>query len=299
MLFRPMLAPGEDPLSYPDYFDKLKYPLLCSPKYDGIRCIVRNKLTMSRSMKLLPSKQVQTTFGKEEYNYFDGELIEGSENDPGVYNRTQSHVMSENKPGNLTFFVFDYTHPDYINRPFFERLGEIRIDNSDMDVRLVEHIEVNNYDELIYYENKCLDNGFEGIMMRSPVGHYKMGRGTFKESLIYKLKRFKDDECIIVDMLPMMENHNTLEVDELGYAKRSSHKDNLVASEMVGKFIVWYKGQELEVAPGSFDHKERTSIYFNKNAFIGKYLKFRYFEHGVKDKPRFPRALGFRTTIDL
>ena len=49
MIFKPMLAPGEDPLSYPDYFDKLQYPLLGSPKFDGIRCIIKsnkgNKLT--------------------------------------------------------------------------------------------------------------------------------------------------------------------------------------------------------------------------------------------------------------
>ena len=41
-MFKPMLAPGEDPLSYPDYFDKLQYPLLGSPKFDGIRCIIKS-----------------------------------------------------------------------------------------------------------------------------------------------------------------------------------------------------------------------------------------------------------------
>jgi DNA ligase 1 len=298
-LFKPMLAPGEDPLSYPDYFKKITYPLLCSPKYDGIRCIIKSRMAMSRSMKLLPSKQVQEEFGKADYEDFDGEIIEGRENDHGVYNRTQSHVMSENKRGNLTFFVFDYAYPSSLGRPFYERVDMLQSLGNFDNVKLVQHQEVNDYDELINYENSCLELGFEGIMMRSPIGYYKQGRATFREDLIYKLKRFKDDECLITGILPMMENHNTLEKDELGYAKRSASKENLVAVPMVGKFLVWYNGLELEVAPGSFTHKERTDIYSNKDKVIGSYLKFRYFEHGVKDKPRFPRALGFRTTLDL
>ena len=33
---------------------------------------------------------------------------------------------------------------------------------------------------------------------------------------------------------------------------------------------------------------------------IGKaYVKYRSFPHGEKDKPRFPRALGFRDSIDM
>jgi DNA ligase-1 len=298
-MFKPMLSPGEDPLSYPDYFKKLQYPLLCSPKYDGIRCIIKNKQAMSRSFKILPSYQVQDEFTK--FEHFDGELIEGNATDFDVYNRTQSHVMSEDKPGELTYFVFDYTHPDYLNKPFFERLESLeRFLGTTGQVRLVTHEYVDSYEELIAYEKRCLAEGFEGIMMRNPVGYYKTGRGTFREGLIYKLKRFKDAEAMIIDILPMMENHNELETDELGYAKRSSSKAGLIEGDIAGKFIVTYQGMVLDVAPGSFNHSERAEMLRNKEKYIGKeYLKFRFFNHGIKDKPRFPRAVGLRKLIDL
>lgn len=293
-----MLAPGEDPMSFPDYFRKLQYPLLCSPKYDGIRCIIKRGLAMSRSFKMLPSYQVQDEFTK--FEHFDGELIEGNATDFDVYNRTQSHVMSEDKPGNLTYFVFDYTHPEYIDKPFYERLEFLEtMLGTDGKVRMVPHEYIDNYDQLIEYERGCLEQGFEGIMMRNPVGHYKLGRGTFREGLIYKLKRFKDAEGELIDILPMMENHNTLETDELGYAKRSSSKAGLVEGNLAGKFQVIFNNDILDVAPGSFDHAEREDMLANKSKYIGKQLKFRYFNHGIKDKPRFPRAIGLRDLMDL
>jgi DNA ligase-1 len=296
-MFKPMLAPGEDPLSYPDYFKKLKYPLLCSPKYDGIRCIVKSGRAMSRSFKMLPSNQVQNEF--TDINYLDGELIEGLPTDFDVYNRTQSYVMSENKTGNLNYYVFDYTADDYLERPFYQRLEKLEALTLPISTKFVEHEYIDNYEQLIVYEEKCLSDGFEGIMMRNPLGYYKCGRGTFNEGLIYKLKRFKDAEGIILDILPMMINNNTLEKDELGYAKRSTSKDGMTIGNIAGRFVVHFEGQEIDVAPGSFNHIERRELLESRNDFIGKHLKFRYFAHGIKDKPRFPRALGLRSLLDL
>ena len=56
---------------------------------------------------------------------------------------------------------------------------------------------------------------------------------------------------------------------------------------------------ELDIAPGNFNHVERKEIWTSQEEFIGKLLKFRYFNHGIKDKPRFPRAIGFRNLMDL
>ena len=300
MTFKPMLAPGEDPLSFPDYFKKIRYPLMGSPKFDGIRNIVKSGRCLSRTGKILPSLQVQDEFSH--LKDLDGELIEGNPTDPGVYNRTQSFVMSENKPGNLSFYVFDYTHPDFLMKPFYERLEEAEkiVKLYDMpNLHFIEHKHIETHDELIEFETTCLEMGFEGIMLRDPVGHYKQGRGTFREGLIYKLKRFQESEGIVVDFVEQQENTNTLEKDELGYAKRSSAKDGMVPANTLGRFIVLFNGVELDIAPGSFTHSERKFIWDNPQAFKGKYLKFRYFAHGVKDKPRFPRAVGFRDEMDM
>lgn len=299
-MFKPMLAPGEDPKSFPDYFKKLQYPLLCSPKYDGIRCIIKGGNAISRSGKILPSLQVQEEF--KHLKDLDGELIAGNATDFDVYNRTQSHVMSEDKPGDLTYFVFDYTHPDFLLKPFYERLEQVEtilnIHGNDK-LKIVPHTYVDNYEELIAFETECLTQGFEGIMMRNPVGHYKLGRGTFREGLIYKLKRFEDSEGEIIDFVEQMDNHNIKEKDELGYSKRSQAKDGLVPADTLGRFIIKWNDMELDIAPGNFNHTERKEIWNQRDQYKGKILKFRYFNHGIKDKPRFPRAVGFRDPIDL
>jgi DNA ligase-1 len=301
-MFKPLLASGEDPLSFPDYFKRLQYPYLCSPKLDGIRCIVKYKKAMSRSFLQLPSYQVQSDFTYIEH--LDGELIEGEATDPNVYNRTQSHVMSEDKPGNLKYYAFDYTHPDWINRPFYERLFEAKrlvtaIQSLSSEYIFLEHHEVNNYNELIAYEMEVLAQGYEGVMLRNPLSPYKMGRATFNQNIIYKLKRFKEAEGVLIDVLPAMTNHNPLERDELGYAKRSSRKENLVESEIAGTLIIEFEGDEIEISSGSFTHDQRRKLLSNIDQYRGKLIKFRYFLYGIKNKPRFGRAVGFRSVIDI
>lgn len=298
MSFKPLLAPGECPSSYTDYFKNLQYPLLCSPKYDGIRCIIKDGHCMSRSGKVLPSIQAQALFSHLEG--LDGELIEGDPTDFDVYNRTQSHVMSAHREGDLRFFVFDNTSASVLELPFIERFRSIEIcSKKNPNVELIEQIRAQDYDELMNYETTCLRMGFEGIMMRNPDGRYKCGRATYKEGVIYKLKRFSDAEGVIIGIDERMTNTNALETDELGYAKRSSAKEGLVGANTVGRFIVECDGAILEIGTGNFKHDELKAIWDSKEVYIGKILKFRYFAHGVKDKPRFPRAIGLRDKIDL
>lgn len=299
-MFKPLLAPGETPFTYSDYFRKLQYPLLCSPKFDGIRCLTKSGYCMSRSFKMLPSRHVQNLF--KNYQNLDGELIAGHPTEDGVYNKTQSYVMSEDKVGDIKYYIFDYIEPSVLGKPFYERLElaeKLVKQLNDPNVTIVDHKLVENYDELIQYENGCLEQGFEGIMMRNPVATYKTGRATFRENIIFKLKRFKDSEGMILDILPQMVNNNSLEKDELGYAKRSAKKEGLIEGDIAGKIIIKFGELILDVAPGAFTHEERRILLKEKESYIGKYLKFKYFEYGVKDKPRFPAALGIRDIRDL
>jgi DNA ligase-1 len=299
-MFKPMLAPHECPMSYDKYFEDLKYPLLCSPKYDGVRAIVKNHVVYSRTFKPIPAKQVQEWFGNEDFEHMDGELIVGEATDFNVYNRTQSHVMALSKPNaDLHFYVFDYTAPEYLLRPFTDRWCHLRNTVNHPFVHVVHQEFIQNKAQLLEYEDKILEMGFEGVMMKAQMGAYKNGRGTYKQGLIYKLKRFQDDEGVIVGFVQGKSNQNVQERDELGYAKRSTKKDGMVATETLGKFLVDFKGNEIEVAPGHFNHEERKWIWEHQFETMGKYLKFRHFTHGVKDKPRFPRAIGFRDKLDM
>jgi DNA ligase-1 len=295
---RPLLCPQEDPLSKPNFFDDLQFPYWCSPKYDGIRAITFGGIVYSRTWKPLRSYQVQTDFGK--HSYLDGEIIEGNSTDSDVYNRTQSHVMSFDKPGDLTYYVFDFLFD--ITEPYetrYARLKEYLRYNHDSSIKLVEQKFVATKDDLLAYEDSCLRQGYEGIIFRNPRAHYKQGRATWNDNIIYKLKRFQEEEGIIVDFEQRYHNTNEQTIDAQGYAERSSSKDGLVPTNMVGKFIVSYDDWLLEVAPGAFSHKDLTKIWANKESYVGKTLKFRFMLYGMKDKPRFPRAVGFRDKDDL
>ena len=57
---------------------------------------------------------------------------------------------------------------------------------------------INDYDQILDYEKRILEDGFEGVMLRSPLGKYKMGRSTLKEGILLKLKRFEDAEATVV-----------------------------------------------------------------------------------------------------
>jgi DNA ligase-1 len=298
-MFKPMLAPREDPKTYPNYFKELRFPLYCSPKFDGIRCMIdANGNAMSRTWKPIPSHQVQEEL--TDIPYLDGELIIGNETDFDVYNRTQSHVMSKSKPGDLKFLVFDYIHPDWLDIGFahrLERAANLIKDRS--NYQIVEHHMVWTPNDLLEYEGKCLDAGFEGVIMRAPTGTYKCGRGTWKQGLIYKLKRFADDEGEIVGFVERKHNTNEQTRDALGYAERSSSKEGMVGTGMLGKFLVIFDGEIIEIAPGCLKHNELKLIWENKEDYVERFIKFRHFPHGVKDKPRFPRFVGFRDKIDM
>jgi DNA ligase 1 len=292
-MFKPLLAPRESPSSYPDFFKELRYPLLCSPKIDGIRCLVKDNICMSRTFKPLPSFQLQTQF--YDITDLDGEIVEGDLTDFGVFNRTQSHVMSEDKPGDLTYHVFDYIAEDALHWPFWERLDHLsKLISGKGTRKLVSHEFVESYDELVSYEDSQLLLGYEGLIMRDPFAPYKQGRGTFKQGIIYKLKRFEDIEAMIVGFVEQNTNTNVQERDELGYAKRSSAKDGQVGAGTLGKFIVDFNGMDIAVNPGTFNHEQRKQIWDDQDFYKYKMLKFKYFSHGVKDKPRYANALGFR-----
>lgn len=297
--FKVMLCPHQDPLGYPKYFEELKFPLWASPKLDGIRCVVKGGVCYSRSFKPIPSLQVQDLFGHMEH--FDGELVVGDMWNPDVYNLTQSHVMSENKPADVRFCVFDYTGPKAMEKTFAERyldMANLVTVMDDPRVHLLTQEPVGGMDELLAFESRCLEWGYEGVIMKSPTGRYKNGRATWREGTIYKLKRFADAEAPIVDLIEQVTNNNPKERDELGHAKRSGHQENLEPAGTLGRFVVMFEGIEIDVAPGQFTHSQRKEIWERPEEHIGRVLKFRYMAHGMKDRPRFPRAVGFRSEED-
>jgi DNA ligase-1 len=299
-MFRPLLAPNDLPSTNPNFFDFIKYPLLVSPKLDGIRGIVKNKEVISRSLKPLRSFQVQELF--KEYEDYDGELIIGKPNRANVYHETNSHVMSFDKPGDIYFYVFDYANESFKNNSFENRLNIVqsKIEKSnDERVICVPHRFIESYEELMNYEQEMFEKNYEGLMLRNPKGIYKHNRATMLDNIIFKLKQIQDSEHEIIGFVEGTINTNEQTIDERGLAKRSSKKEGLVPSNTLGKFIVDFNGEPLNVSCGNIPHKTRDFIWANQDKFINKYLKVAYMMYGIKDLPRQARAKGFRDKMDF
>lgn len=298
--FKPMLAYTCEDTS------TLKYPLYASVKLDGIRAVVLDSVVYSRSMKPIRSKAVQELFGKPEYNGLDGEILYGDWNADNVFNLTTQAVMatelkSEFSKDKLSFAVFDYVLSD---KPYPERhnialnIVESPYTGWKSHVVMVNQFVVVNEEELLKLEKEYLGYGYEGLMVRSIDGPYKQGRSTAKEGHIGKIKRFKDAEAVVLGFEEKMHNTNEAKTNELGRTERSSSKEGLIGANTLGALVCECEGIHFTMGSG-FNDDMRKEVWENKEKYIGKMAKFKYFEVGMKDSYRFPIFLGWRDEDDL
>ena len=298
--FKPMLAAVAD-------LDKITYPILASHKLDGIRCIVRDGKPMSRSMKEIPNRFVRQVFASlpREYEGFDGELIVGDPTAKDCYQKTVSGVMSEDGEPDFRFYVFDVVAEGSVT--FETRLFNIYLKYNTCKADWVvfhPHWEIVNRPDLDDFEQRALADGYEGLILRDPNGLYKQGRSTVKQGGMLKVKRFQDAEAVIIDFEELQHNDNEAFKDELGLTKRSSHQENKVAMDTLGALVV--VGRDTDPFPNiafklgtGFDQALRKKIWDERDQYVGKLVKYKYFDVGVKDAPRHPVFLGFRDRIDI
>ena len=295
-MFKPMLA-GK--LDAPFVLEPHRFPVLVSPKLDGIRATVQGGVVLSRSLKPIPNAHVQALLGKPELEGLDGELIVGNPASADAF-RT-SHQCGDVTGRQAEFRVpcvrqvhagSRFQSPEGRRRRWWTLFGQPY-------VQMVPHNLIEDQSTLLKLEAISVDCGYEGLMLRSPAGLYKQGRSTAREGWLLKLKRFTDGEGEVIDLIEQSANTNTAFVDELGHTKRSSHQAGKVAKGTLGAYVVrnLETGVVHKVSPtGTL--AERQAIW-NSDNVIGKILKFKFFATGGKDKPRFPQALGFRDAADM
>lgn len=284
---RPMLAATLKDLSV------LRYPVYCTPKLDGIRCLVINGIAYTRNMKKIPNKHISKMIADSIRIDIDGELIVGN-----TFQSTSSAVMSVEGELDFKYKVFDHLslkkEDKYIQR--------IRILANEMFPYFVDVLcptEIKTKYDLLYYENYCLKQGNEGIIIRSNVA-YKQGRSTVKEQGMFKLKRFIDSEAIVIGFVPRYHNANPKKKNEFGYSQRSSHKANMILLETLGALQVRDLKTSIEFEIGSgFTDKQRKLFWHTQTSLINKIVKYKYQSIGVLNKPRFPVFLGFRDSRDI
>lgn len=307
-MFRPMLSAECSSV------DLIKFPVLVSPKLDGIRCVIRSGRALTRTLKAVPNAYISAVLSSSGVAAFDGELIVGSPVDPLVWNNSQSGVMSRDGNPDFVYHVFDRV--DAPDSPFEKRYASLKslIDALPSSIRhhfvLVPHYKVNSLKELMSYEEMFVAGGYEGIMIRSLDGKYKYGRSTEKEGGLLKLKRFYTVEVRIKGYKERLHNTNEKVKDERGLSKRSSHKANKIPMGTLGALVCEAprslfdkedtSGEDVEFDIGTgFDDATRQHIWDNRPHFLGAHALIKYQELTVTGAPRFGVYLGIRSELDI
>jgi DNA ligase-1 len=277
--------------------EKIQYPVLASPKLDGIRCIIHPQLgPVTRKLKPIPNVGLREQLA-ELPPCLDGELVCGNPSAADAMQRTTSAVMGRSADfSKVTYYVFDeFSDPAEV---FHERLGQATylVNLSPKIAQPLLHWMVQTPEGLAATEELLVGDGYEGVMLRDPDGVYKFGRSTVREGILLKVKRFTDMEGTVLSLVERMHNVNELQRDELGHAKRSTAKDGKVPAGTLGALQLKIEGwasDTIDVGTG-FTDEERLDIWMRPEHYVGRTCTFKYQASGSKDAPRFPVFKSWR-----
>lgn len=278
--------------------ETVAFPVLASPKLDGIRCLLINGVPVSRTLKPIPNAHVRLQLSG--LSFLDGELICGPATDPECFNRTTSAIMSRDGTPDFTFRAFDAFGGELDSAPFSERLewAHVEARQAALDFRPVvpvHHVLIECAEQLAAYEAEQVALGYEGVMIRDPNGLYKQGRSTAREGILGKVKRFADAEAEIIGVEELFRNGNAAEINALGYTERSTAAAGMVPADTLGALIVRAEGftDPFKLGTG-YTAAQRAELWGKRDSIIGATVKFKHQPAGAKDAPRFPVWLGFR-----
>lgn len=295
----PMLACDADE-------SQLKFPYLLMPKLDGVRGIWLTGGITGRSLKPFKNEEVGKVFSRKELKGIDGELIipdytsaDACRITTGIVNR-----RGDTKANTLIWFGFDYITDVTVNQPYEQRLTSLSnlVHKLGLaEVKVVPHTLVTNLEEVLALEQKYLAEGYEGVILRDPKGLLKSGRATTKENSFLRIKRFVQEDAVVVNIVEAEENTNEKAINELGKSYRTSHQAGKRGKNVVGALecITCKTGKPITVGPGAMTHAQRAEYFQNPELLVGKTISYKSFPKGVKDKPRFPTFVSIRVEEDL
>ncbi|RLI98729.1 MAG: hypothetical protein DRP08_07915 [Candidatus Aenigmatarchaeota archaeon] len=306
--FLPMLAPNQQP-----NLNDIQYPILASYKLDGLRCIFLKGEMLSRSLKPIVNKQLREKFKpiadySRKYDLIlDGEIysheLTFQEITRFVMTKDFEDVKSVKKHGNvleipnhLKYYCFDCIENDNFDKEFSARVEDVykvalEFDNLIIPVR--QH-RVSSKEAVEVEFDVALENGFEGLILRSYEGRYKCGRGTLKEGIIYKVKPYRTFDGVITEVIQSTEVDPNAEkkTNELGRSVTSKKKDDRILIEKASAFRVDYEEHELKVVLAMTDD-EKEMVWKQRALHIGRTIEYKGMLIGSKDVPRHPVMLRF------
>lgn len=267
MNYNPMLAVTVTE----ENLDKLVYPVLVQPKYDGIRCIITQSGPKTRTGKPIPNKKLAEKLSSLNPG-LDCELLVG-DHDANVFNRTQSVVMSHEHE--LTGLVYVVAFDTISDSAAGHRLSARVPSSSSIVVIPAPSLMCSSAEEVVEESKRLVALGFEGAMLRAESAPYKHGRSTLKDQCLLKLKPRDDSEAVVTGGNPLVDkNGNT--------------------QNKLGSLVCKWGDTSFELGTG-FNNDQRVALW--RDLPLGKLVTFYYQGVGTRGRPRFPAFKAFREDL--
>ena len=274
--YEPMLAHKFD-----DHKAEIKFPILCQPKLDGIRCVTTKAGMFTRNGKAIISaphifSNLKEFFAKNPNAVLDGELY--TDKLANDFNKICS-LVKRTKPTAeeladsakmIEYWVYDAPVIGILNESdkFSERLELIK--KSLVGIKQIKIVPTEFVKSLPvldgYYEN-YLNDGYEGQMVRLDEGYENK-----RSKRLLKRKEFIDEEYEILGVVEGEGNR----AGTAGFMEFSSKGGKSFRSNIKGDF--GYLGELLK----------------KKKSLIGKKATIKYFNLTPDGIPRFPYVTAIR-----
>ena len=331
MLAAPLVGPRDSEEQLLQNLKNVTYPVLATPKLDGIRCVTlpgalvplptplgqQSELRpmdhiskpVCRSLKEVPNDHIRDTLATLPPG-FDGEIMTYSERDlfdgiirPRAFNDIQSDVMAHAGHPNFKFHVFDMLDPNiHEDGPRINYEDRVRnLESAKMPDFVVKVLPTvcRNIEELQDFMSQCIRDGHEGVCFRRSMHcPYKFGRSTLREGWLVKWKLFETSEATIIGFEEEMHNNNPAAKNLVGNLARPSHQENMIPKNRLGSFICQVGDVQFKIGTG-FTADMRIEFWNQRESLLGKLVTFRSQGHGAKTAPRIPVFVGIRSKIDM
>lgn len=269
---------------------KISLPCYGQPKFDGIRCIAtieEGKASLwTRTRKPIRTAPHIISYLEELFPdqtlTFDGELYNHDLRDQ--FNTLISMIRPDEPRDNyedIHFYIYDIVDELLPYEERYRKLWNIHRKRFMKPLVAVPSTLLRTREEIVSYFEKCLDEGYEGTMLRNTDGRY-IGR---RSPDLQKIKDIpeagqsaeEDDDFRIVGI-------------EEGKGKLRGHVGSFRCETKAGvSFTAKLKGK-LEFLKTCFD---------NPSLWENAWLVVRFQGYTKDGKPRFPRGLRIRESIDF
>ena len=292
--------------------DRIEYPILAEPKYDGSRAQIHvsyntgtgNVWIYSRSLKdktksfpdilsILHKNNIQE-------GIYDAEIYGINPNgSPMSFNKYQHRMNIEDVTDNdiieypVTIRLFDILMlggEDYTKKPQYTRSTILK----QMYIEITTPTKfITCEDELLDYHKKCVDSGYEGIMLKNSSGTYDCGQGKSKWGNWYKMKTELRFDCLVTGARRGEGNKNNVLASFDISVLESTQESAEIRFKSVGSCGGGFSREDLEYLTAKIGFSN-TYDYINNPIIVEIKTEKVMQDKNGKIGLRFPQYMGFR-----